>query len=979
MKKINRLLMAGLLLPFALMASNLPEHHHSHENEKPLAAEARANPATQALLRNAAPWQKFEQQHGNWNVVFNETTGIPSRAFGSPIAVPLNADNVSRARYFLRNALSDYPVPADDLELRSNVSTSKYTYTKFSQYHKGLKILNSNAQVRFNAEGNVTLFQLSVYPDADAATSPEILKEAVSGHLEKFFDHPVKRIEADDELAFLAVPGSEGNDLKLVYQLKVYTQESGRPEGEFKVFLDAQSGAVLYSQSLVHNANSSMNLTATVHETNPLQAAAEFPVPHAEVEINGTTYHTDENGNLDIDLFSATQATIKLSGKWSTVYTGNSSNTVSSFTTTLQPGTNAISFDSDASLRELSAYYHVNKIHDFLKLSIPAFDGMDFSLATRVDRTDGSCNAFYNGSSINFYTPGNGCQAFSLLADVVYHEYGHAINYEFYDWLGEDFENRALGEGYSDIWALAITGEAVLGLGRSLTNNNSYVRRYDADPKVYPQDLTGEVHDDGEIIAGAWWDLGVNLNSLEDMFDIFLEAYHATPNAFAGDEGRLYHDILIDALMADDDDGDLTNGTPNEMDIIDAFARHGITMLALAELEHNEMQRVEANTGITIEATLETDFTSYVKDLEVYYSVGDTGNWQATTMTNTSGNFYSAAIPSQSQGTIVNYYLRLRDTYDNVTQVLPAEADLANSNIPYQILVGYNRFHIEDFDENEGFWMIGQPEDNASTGEWEIGYPQASYLNVGSASPSSQVQTGEDHTTGYGRCAITGNSSTVTAASVHDVDNGITTLISPVFDLSEYDDPVIGYHRWYTNRQGANPGNDYFEAAISDDGGSTWKDVENTNVPDKSWRRYAFKVKDYIDELAIVRVRFIAADKSISGPNSGQSLVEAAIDDLEIFDTRVNTGITSHSSGDLALQVFPNPATGNLRISCNSDMSKGTLRFISVSGKILEQIPLAESNPGILEMNVSHLPAGLYLVELSDGTHIKRVKLSVVK
>jgi hypothetical protein len=34
------------------------------------------------------------------------------------------------------------------------------------------------------------------------------------------------------------------------------------------------------------------------------------------------------------------------------------------------------------------------------------------------------------------------------------------------------------------------------------------VRRYDENIKVYPQDLTGEVHDNGEIIAGAWWDLG---------------------------------------------------------------------------------------------------------------------------------------------------------------------------------------------------------------------------------------------------------------------------------------------------------------------------------------------------------------------------------------------------------------------------------------------------------------------------------------
>ena len=36
--------------------------------------------------------------------------------------------------------------------------------------------------------------------------------------------------------------------------------------------------------------------------------------------------------------------------------------------------------------------------------------------------------------------------------------------------------------------------------------NNDGIRRYDMDPKVYPEDLVGEVHADGEIIAGAWYD-----------------------------------------------------------------------------------------------------------------------------------------------------------------------------------------------------------------------------------------------------------------------------------------------------------------------------------------------------------------------------------------------------------------------------------------------------------------------------------------
>ena len=37
-----------------------------------------------------------------------------------------------------------------------------------------------------------------------------------------------------------------------------------------------------------------------------------------------------------------------------------------------------------------------------------------------------------------------------------------------------------------------------------------------------------------------------------------------------------------------------------------------------------------------------------------------------------------------------------------------------------------------------------------------------------------------------------------------DVDNGETILTSPVFDLSNYSDPVISYERWFVDKYGIN-------------------------------------------------------------------------------------------------------------------------------------------------------------------------------
>ena len=98
------------------------------------------------------------------------------------------------------------------------------------------------------------------------------------------------------------------------------------------------------------------------------------------------------------------------------------------------------------------------------------------------------------------------------------------------------------------------------GFGWDLVDPNVYVRRYDIK-KVYPQDLTGEVHADGEIIAGCFWDTYLNLGSMTQMLDLFKYTFDGAPQAPNGDEGVLYTDLLLEVLYGDDNDNDLTNGT----------------------------------------------------------------------------------------------------------------------------------------------------------------------------------------------------------------------------------------------------------------------------------------------------------------------------------------------------------------------------------------------------------------------------------
>lgn len=106
-------------------------------------------------------------------------------------------------------------------------------------------------------------------------------------------------------------------------------------------------------------------------------------------------------------------------------------------------------------------------------------------------------------------------------AEVILHEYGHAIHFS-QNFLFASVEAGAISEGFSDYWAVTVSEvvRAQLGLPPSPDpacvadwDSVSYtvtvphcLRRVDTN-KHYPEDLTGRIHQDGEIWSRALWDI----------------------------------------------------------------------------------------------------------------------------------------------------------------------------------------------------------------------------------------------------------------------------------------------------------------------------------------------------------------------------------------------------------------------------------------------------------------------------------------
>lgn len=945
--------------------------------------------AYQQELRERSSWKNFVATNGTWYVVFNEENSKPHRAFGKPITV-FGMTPEMKAMNFINSKLGAFNIPVGDLVYSNTGTSESYQYVHYYQKYQGVKVLNSDMYVKFTQAGQVVTFGCDVYNDIAISTNATISPSAAIQFAQTGIVDQVTNTSVNNELFVLPIPEFKQNVYKLVYEVTIETVDNTNVPAKYLTLVDAATGKVIsrtnkvlhFTPSPTPPANTDVTISGTVYPTHPYNPSGVMPLTNLKAVEGATTYNTDASGFIGLTNSTPTSVTFTLEGSWSKVVTGS---ITPSYVASVTPGTNTLSFDANANIRELSAYYHVNIIHDYMKTKFPSFTDMDNALITNVD-VAGTCNAFYNGVSINFYALGGGCNSLAQVGDVVYHEYGHGINDKFYQAQGGSFDNGAMGEGYADIWALGVTANPVLGIGMDDVDPTVFVRRYDIDKKVYPQDLIGEVHADGEIIAGAWWDTGLNFGNLQQMMDLYKETFFALVTGPDGTEGQVYVDILIEALNADDvpsngGDNDITNGTPNDNSIVDAFELHGITLLSNAVVTHTPVEATLANQGIPINANVTVTYPWALASAKLYYKINRTGSWTGVAMSNTSGSAYSGTIPSQPQGTVIGYYIGLEGTNGSLSAVQPVAANLTNPNIPHFILSGTTLMSQEDFDDNIGNWEVGLASDDATSGDWTVDVPMGSFATPGDA--STVVQPDYQHTVGGQFCAVTGNAPAASSAlGTNDVDGGETTLGSPIYNLSTYTNPIFTYYRWYINNppSGANPANDYWETQISNDG-TNWVKVERTNVSDKSWRRFAFRVKDYVTLSSTVQVRFVAEDSLITGANlNGGSLVEAAIDDLYLYE-EASVGVDENNAV-AAVSIYPNPASNVVTI--NYDLIKNESLVVEMYNQLGALVyTKAISNPGIgnhnLKIETAEFAMGLYTLNVKTATNNFVRKVSIVK
>lgn len=914
----------------------------------------------------------FEKAVPGWLLDANRTTDLSNvDAYGKPLSLP-GATPLERAQAFLNSRLSAAGILPQEWFVVSNVSTAKFTYINFGRKIEGREALFSHLRFQFAQDGTLVRLQVAA-PETPAIKpvpllAPNTVKEAA--RTQPHAGEVVQDVEINSNWVWMPETGTDGRvQMQPAYPFTAAgLSEDGHTPAVYEGYISAMTGQLLLRHNRTRN---DLNLTVqgkkkALRPTDPIDTVV---FPDLEIPAGSNTFYTDANGfvsgtgvNLPATL------TLPLQGRWSKVNVGGGNGFTPSMTATLTAtGTTIIRTDSPV---YQNAYYHVTRIHDFVKAQMPTFTGMDVRLPTNVDITSGTCNAFYNGSSINFYAAGGGCQSMANFSDIIYHEYGHGINERFYNQHGGGrMYNGALNEGYADVWAMLLTKVPIIGEGA--TGNNSVIRRYDNSVKKIPVDIRGEVHADGEMIAGSWWDVARYLGDADSMRPIFIEAFYSLADGHAGDELAIYRKVLVSALLADDNDNDLSNGTPHFTEIIRAFANHGIYLGAYTTVSHNEVEHQAANAPVEITGTIVSAQAPVFGGATLFFrprANPATNSWDSTQITVGGGNVFTAQIPAQPAGTVMDYYIRVQNALatEDVTyypEGFRPELPTSEATLPYQFGVGLRVASKQDFESDTAGWWVGDVTgDNAAAGVWTWGTPVASY-QTGRGFPALIIQPGSNHTPGGNKCLFTANYS--------DVDGGLTSVFSPPFVLTGMTTPIIEYYRWFSNDRGLNARTDYWRVQIQRAEGGVPYFVENTRQSDHNWRRRMFRVRDYMGpSIESVKLKFYLVDQTTTN-----NPLEGALDDVVLYD-QSDAAAVENVAHLAAIRVYPNPASDLLSVEMEGKVTETLVGLYDLQGRLLMENKIVDGANRV-DFKTHSLSAGSYFLRLQAGgvQQVKKVQI----
>jgi len=369
-----------------------------------------------------------------------------------------------------------------ELDLQSFKTSPKGVHYTFSQLINGMPIYHSQIKVNIDKSGNIrSLFDNSYNLQGimgnkfPSATIINGFINNISG-IERF---------TEESVYFSIVDSFRPVKLLTIWE---------KNHSNYEVIV-GDKGEMLFSKDLNRYFMQDSIVSAKVFFPDPLTSAGQtYGGVYSDnsdadnFELNAERYEINMTVDFLNDTFRLTSPYVEIQE-----FSGPVTNIAISETPV---------FDftrSQDGFEDVNCFYHLNVFKDYMD-SLGFLTLVDYQLGVDAHALNGNDNSMYQSQRLYF---GEGCVDDAEDADVIIHEYGHAITASAAPntWVGT--ERKALDEGTGDYFAASYTRslnpynwEKMFGWDG---HNVCWPGRTTASLKQYPNDLTGNIHNDGEI------------------------------------------------------------------------------------------------------------------------------------------------------------------------------------------------------------------------------------------------------------------------------------------------------------------------------------------------------------------------------------------------------------------------------------------------------------------------------------------------
>lgn len=802
--------------------------------------EIRATWGAPPTSRSAA-WARFERARGaGWQALWDRDTEAPLRVFGRGIPAPGAVASAPAAEAQARAFLAEHldllapGVPVGSFVLVTNDLDAGLRTVAFEQRAAvaglaSVPVIGGRFSVRFKND-RLFVFASEAIAGGAQLTPPRVASAAAETAARAWIAeiHGVVTLSEPTSLAALPLNRDGRTALRLVHRVVL---TAGAPQARYVVYVDAVRGVPLAREQLLRFAGAQVQFDAPVRA--PQLGRQSYPAPLLTLDVDGAPGTTDTSGAVTWPDGAPGALTIGPVGSRIEVTNVAGPNAVATFNAVDgEPVLWSLAEDEQGDA-QLSAYIHANLVKAHAAKIAPKMPFISAQLPVLVNQDDPQgCNAYWNGSSLNFMLAKGGCNNTARLGDVVYHEFGHGFH-QHAILAGAGALDGSLGEGTGDIMGASMTHDPRLAPG-FFTDGDQDLRDSDTGRR-WPEDISWDIHETGLIWAGAMWDLRTFL--VKDLGD---EKGHELTDQLFYQTIRRASSIpstYAEILAADDDDGDLGNGTPHICSINRAFVAHGLGSVL------DEAGRVIRHEPLAI---VSDKASSYPIDVttEVLYpqcaggAIGsvrvvvqsDSGSSILPLTPGEDGHFVGS-IPARAAGTQLLYQVIAQEGDASLT--LPAN----RADDLYRVFIGETRVLYEnDFEAGIDGWTFG--DEKGGKGDFEWGQPHG---------------LGGDPATAFSGAKVLGNR--LTGNGLYKAGRTVYAE-SPVIDLQGEKRVRLQLRRWLTVQDG------YFDqATISVNGAAVWGNAstdENDGTlehRDLEWRFEDIDLRSYLHGATTAQIR----------------------------------------------------------------------------------------------------------------------------